>query len=59
MSTEHSHDPQKPHTQAPQQPCGSIIDAQGREVPITEQMIQQACQALEQSRKSVTAGVGA
>ncbi|EJT82933.1 hypothetical protein PPS11_41957 [Pseudomonas putida S11] len=30
--------------------CGSIIDAQGREVPITEQMIQKACKALEESR---------
>ncbi|MDH1441067.1 hypothetical protein N5O88_12775 [Pseudomonas sp. GD03721] len=28
---------------------GFIIDAQGREVPITEAMIQQACQLLEQS----------
>ncbi|NVZ50016.1 hypothetical protein HX792_06695 [Pseudomonas sp. B6002] len=26
----------------------SIIDAQGREVPITEAMIQQACRELEQ-----------
>ncbi|WP_248752232.1 PA1571 family protein [Pseudomonas sp. MWU15-20650] len=26
----------------------SIIDAQGREVPITEDMIQQACRELEQ-----------
>jgi hypothetical protein len=26
---------------------GSIIDAQGREVPITEQMILQACRQLE------------
>ena len=32
----------------PQQPVGgSIIDAQGREVPITESMIQTACQELE------------
>ena len=37
---------------APQQshaPVGFIIDGQGREVPITEAMIQQACQLLEQS----------
>lgn len=27
---------------------GSIIDAEGREIPITEQMIQQACRELEQ-----------
>ncbi|MDE1165892.1 MAG: hypothetical protein PW845_10995 [Pseudomonas sp.] len=26
---------------------GSIIDAQGQEVPITEDMIQDACQELE------------
>ena len=26
---------------------GSIIDAQGREVPITEDMIQDACRELE------------
>jgi hypothetical protein len=29
--------------------AGAIIDAQGREVPITEQMIQRACRELEQS----------
>lgn len=28
---------------------GAIIDAQGREVPITEQMILQACRELEKS----------
>ncbi len=27
----------------------AIIDAEGREIPITEQMIQQACRELEQS----------
>lgn len=32
----------------PQQPVGgSIIDAQGREIPITEDMIQRACRELE------------
>jgi hypothetical protein len=32
----------------PHQPVGgAIVDAQGREVPITEGMVQQACQALE------------
>jgi hypothetical protein len=39
---------------APQQshaPVGFIIDGQGREVPITEDMIQQACNALEESRQ--------
>ncbi len=28
---------------------GAIIDAQGREVPITEQMILQACRELEKN----------
>jgi len=32
----------------PQQPLGgAIIDAQGREIPITEQMIQRACSELQ------------
>lgn len=32
----------------PQEPVGgSIIDAQGREVPITEDMVQDACRELE------------
>ncbi len=31
---------------------GFVIDAQGREVPITEAMIQQACQLLEQSQQN-------
>lgn len=35
-----------------QEPVGGfIIDGQGREVPITEDMIQQACDALEESRE--------
>lgn len=34
----------------PEQPVGgAIIDAQGREVPITEHMIQQACIELEKT----------
>jgi hypothetical protein len=34
----------------PQQPVGgAIIDAEGREIPITEQMIQQACRELDQA----------
>lgn len=46
------HGSQTPKTQSNHQPtpCGSIIDGQGREVEITEQMIQQACKELEQSR---------
>ncbi len=50
MSLQHGSDNQKPRANAQPQVCGSIIDAQGREVPITEQMIQQACKALEKSR---------
>jgi len=29
---------------------GFVIDAQGREIPITEDMIQQACQELEKAQ---------
>lgn len=48
MSLQHSSD--TPKTQQQPQVCGSIIDAQGREIPITEKMIQQACENLEKSR---------
>lgn len=34
-----------------QQHLGAIIDARGREIPITEQMILQACRQLEQADK--------
>ncbi|MDH0647361.1 hypothetical protein N5D48_19155 [Pseudomonas sp. GD03858] len=49
MSLQHT---ETPKTQNPPKPqvCGSIIDAQGREVPITEKMIQKACKDLEDSR---------
>ncbi|MCY1547380.1 hypothetical protein D9M68_834340 [compost metagenome] len=34
----------------PQQPVGgAIIDAQGHEIPITENMIQRACSELEKN----------
>ena len=34
----------------PQQSVGgAIIDADGREIPITEQMVQQACRELDKS----------
>lgn len=47
MSLQHTTDtPKQPKPQV----CGSIIDAQGREIPITEQMIQKACKDLEESR---------
>ncbi|MFJ4155562.1 PA1571 family protein [Pseudomonas sp. NPDC089752] len=50
MSLQHGSDTQKPQTTQQPKPCGSIIDAQGHEVPITEQMIQKACKDLEESR---------
>jgi hypothetical protein len=50
MSLQHGSDNQNPQTTPPSPACGSIIDGKGREVPITEQMIQQACKALEESR---------
>ena len=43
---------QHPTTKHQQEPVGGfIIDGQGREVPITEDMIKQACDALEESRQ--------
>ncbi|BBH47257.1 PA1571 family protein [Pseudomonas sp. KU43P] len=50
MSLQHGSDTPKTHGTPQPKACGSIIDAQGREVPITEQMIQQACKKLEDSR---------
>ncbi|CRI58146.1 PA1571 family protein [Pseudomonas sp. CCOS 191] len=49
MSLQHTDTPKNQNRSQPQV-CGSIIDAQGREVPITEQMIQKACKDLEESR---------
>jgi len=51
MSLQHHREPApRPAPRDPQQPVGgSIIDAQGREVPITEDMIQRACQELDKS----------
>lgn len=51
MSVQHSSEHPKTQTPPPHA-CGSIIDTDGREVPITEQMIQKACQALEESRRA-------
>lgn len=51
---------QRPATPAkhPQMPVGGfIIDGQGREVPITEGMIQQACGELEKSLQAMPAPV--
>lgn len=43
---------QPPTTKHQQEPVGGfIIDGQGREVPITEDMIKQACDALEEGRQ--------
>jgi hypothetical protein len=43
---------QHPAPRQPQEPVvGFIIDGEGREVPITEDMIQQACTTLEESRQ--------
>ncbi|MFK0312609.1 PA1571 family protein [Pseudomonas sp. NPDC090233] len=50
MSLQQGSDTQKPQNTQQPKPCGSIIDAQGHEVPITEQMIQKACKDLEESR---------
>jgi hypothetical protein len=50
MSLQHSSDDKIEviRTQPGQSLGCSIIDAQGREVPITEDMIQDACRELEQ-----------
>lgn len=37
----------RPAPQQPQPLAGAIIDAEGREIAITEQMIQRACRELE------------
>jgi hypothetical protein len=48
MTLQNSSDAKIEVIRQPQQlPC-SVIDAQGREVQITEEMIQQACHELEQ-----------
>jgi len=46
------HSQQQNSPKAPTMPIGGfVIDAQGREIPITEEMIQQACNALEKAQK--------
>jgi len=42
---------QSPSTPAQMPVGGFVIDAQGREIPITEAMIQQACNALEHAQQ--------
>lgn len=50
MSLQHSNQDSNHAKRAEAPVTGAIIDARGREVPITEQMIQQACKELEASR---------
>ncbi|CAE6921978.1 MULTISPECIES: PA1571 family protein [Pseudomonas] len=46
---------QSSDTASADQPVGgAIIDDEGHEVPITEEMIQQACEKLEVSRTGAT-----
>lgn len=46
------HSQQQNSQKAPTMPIGGfVIDALGREIPITEEMIQQACTALEKAQK--------
>ena len=40
---------QSPSKQSQMPVGGFVIDAQGREIPITEAMIQQACNSLEKA----------
>ncbi|WP_166569682.1 PA1571 family protein [Pseudomonas sp. R5(2019)] len=47
MGLQNSAEKSKTVPQQPQKPCGSIIDAQGREVDITPEMIRKACEDLE------------
>ncbi|HLD66347.1 MAG TPA: hypothetical protein VJA19_09895 [Pseudomonas sp.] len=53
MTLQNSQDPRRVIPLKPQQPVGgAIIDEQGREVPITEGMIQRACSELEKTWES-------
>ncbi|WP_418904259.1 PA1571 family protein [Pseudomonas anguilliseptica] len=46
------HSQQQNSQKAPTMPIGGfVIDAHGREIPITEEMIQQACTAFEKAQK--------
>lgn len=48
MQNAHPTQPQQPLTQpASHSLGGAILDAQGQEIPITEQMVQQACRELD------------
>ncbi|MFJ4344069.1 PA1571 family protein [Pseudomonas sp. NPDC089401] len=50
MSLQQGSDTVKPQSKPQPKACGTVIDAQGREVEITEEMIQKACEDLEKSR---------
>ncbi|CAM4053293.1 hypothetical protein CCOS865_05008 [Pseudomonas reidholzensis] len=50
MSLQHTSDTPKTTNPAHSHDCGSIIDAKGHEVPITDEMIKKACEDLEKSR---------
>lgn len=47
----HKHNPQRHSllSQSHQHSGGAIIDPQGREIPITEDMIQKACRILDRA----------
>ncbi len=49
--------PSRPERDAQPGYHGAVIDDQGREIPITEAMIQRACQVLEHSCPSPWAGL--
>lgn len=51
MSLQHSSDTPKAENPQHSHDCGAIIDQQGREVPITDEMIKKACEKLEESRQ--------
>ncbi|WP_165957378.1 PA1571 family protein [Pseudomonas sp. H9] len=53
MSLQHGNTQPKtaPNPQAPV--GGSVIDQNGKEITITEEMIQQACDKLEKSRENL------
>ncbi|WP_339527098.1 PA1571 family protein [Pseudomonas sp. EA_35y_Pfl2_R111] len=52
MRRQAMHSQQQNSQKATTMPIGGfVIDAQGREIPITEEMIQQACNTLEKAQK--------
>ena len=53
-----THAPRAAEQQVQQPVGGAIIDAQGREVPITEHMIQQACNELDKNWQAPKARQG-